>query len=1484
MPDGTTYLDDQGNPIPAGQSQPNQSQPSPAIVSATSPAAASTNTAPTYLDDQGNPIQAASQSQGEGILSSIKKAISGPTTAAGSPLNPDAQKELSGVSDIFHGNIKQGASKIFAAETPHIRAGSMVERAMQAIDPSFKGTPVEEFNNLQDQTINKPLIDTGQFIDKNQHPVLKALAEASSSMTGPQNVSIMIATGGLGLVDSPEALATANKLLSAGFSAQTIGDAYKHLRGFAQAYEKGDSNDALYQLTHAVVSGTMSSIAAAHAAGVEVPIASETDKNVARAVAGKVSDVAGKASDVVGAVSNAAANTKQSLIKSAGFGQDFNDLVEKISPPSKTKVPGYSEKVVSASPFLRDILNKNPDISTPEEFYNAISDRQKAVDAELLNRASSLKGTAQAQMPGIVERTMSHLDDYFESQGAKYKPEEIEKAKQEVRDFMEQEGALKDPDLFNVEKIRQRFNDDTQPIFNQAAGTVPAAVNAAKYQAANFLRPEIDAKYDQAGGVSGVQEWRKMESNLIAVKDQLKLGQQKAEQMGEFSVLKSIIKNSGWPTVLAALGKGPAGLVMEAGRIGADYLTDYNKNPNTLIRRAKAAAGPGGQPGTPEFGQVPRAALALPPAPVQTPIRTEPIEPVTAAPAVDPETRAIRLGLLLPEAQVPLNISGVRTEPIEPPNPENITRPGVQPKAENRQLPSAGETSGPNTTEPSTTGVRLHTPSLNMPESSLTLPKDMPAELKPIAEEAKEAADKNGVQFRGIQEGSGNHPGVAIFEHPKYGSVGVKLDNFSPEQLQTQIADLEQRNAPKSEELESPENRFKGISPESLRAHELGHAVVGKALGLVPESILSHQHPELANGRVAMSTRFDFANIGAKPNGDIPTSALIDHMSDLLTTYLAGGVAQELIDRTPFEENPHTFGDLNQARGLLRDLKIPEDRIEQHIDNAANRARSILNQGDTIQKIKGAASIREPGTHEHYQISPDRLEKVLNNIGGKPNERINPKSDKGSQEHGQDDDAGRESQDKGGIGEKINQSSKINSETAPSTISTRDIENPTHEEKVGLDEVLANPKLSERMADVVKKTNGVRITPEEAKTPESTLRSFIRQMKGNIKWLYNQSSPEEQIANRKWYDGAHDLTKDLADKHGIKHEQAAAVTAALSPNNDWDLNVSQAKRLIDTYKSKQDFTFTPEMLEAGEKIRAKNTGNKELLDALDNRIQGKKLSELTNPVDKAAWIRLYDEAHNTTEYEKIGPDGKLQGLVRKKNGEPAKSGWGYLGPAVNAVQILEDGSRDNISNSLGSQHKVRSFYNNIIDPNSERGDVTVDTHAIAGAHLAPFSGKSPEVLANFKGVKSKSSGIAGTYPLYAEAYRQAAKELDIPNPRELQSFTWDKIRKVFPSQFKTEANKTAVNDIWKEYTDGKIGINEVRNRIAKTAGPDSGLAQGKRVSGNTGELRHTEPVRSQQQSQKSGTGRVSGKDILGGALPEGRKPGNKLEFNAETKE
>jgi predicted GNAT family acetyltransferase len=377
-------------------------------------------------------------------------------------------------------------------------------------------------------------------------------------------------------------------------------------------------------------------------------------------------------------------------------------------------------------------------------------------------------------------------------------------------------------------------------------------------------------------------------------------------------------------------------------------------------------------------------------------------------------------------------------------------------------------------------------------------------------------------------------------------------------------------------------------------------------------------------------------------------------------------------------------------------------------------------------------------------------------------------------------------------------------------------ENPMSQDlRIGRDSIDNAPELAKKHADLVREYPGVKI-PDNVKDPKKVLDKFVDHAKENLKDLYNQVPPERQQANMKWYDSAHDMVSKMADKFGKTTRQLAGVVAAMSPQKDWDQNVSLAERVNDAYHTKQDLVTTPEMLQKGAEIGARPTGK--AFAGLYPKLEGKTFAQLTDPLERSAWIRLYDEAHNPRDYQSIDPaTGLGRGTVKGMTGEPKKVGWGSLNEIGKALSILDDGSRENINASLGDGHKVRNFYNNILDPNNPAGHVTIDTHAVAAALQRMLSGESTEVGHNFSGPGAKQTGANGTYGLYAEAYRKAAQELGV-QPRQLQSVVWEEIRNMFPAEVKSQAkNVQATDKIWSDYKDGKISLDKARQSVRQYA-------------------------------------------------------------------
>jgi hypothetical protein len=411
----------------------------------------------------------------------------------------------------------------------------------------------------------------------------------------------------------------------------------------------------------------------------------------------------------------------------------------------------------------------------------------------------------------------------------------------------------------------------------------------------------------------------------------------------------------------------------------------------------------------------------------------------------------------------------------------------------------------------------------------------------------------------------------------------------------------------------------------------------------------------------------------------------------------------------------------------------------------------------------------------------------------------------------------------------------VGAEANPNRISTRlptakgATEDPIAQPlQIGLDEVKADPVVFEHNVGIVK--NYPNMTDAEAALPpEQASEAFIEHAKNNLLWVFDKVPEQTRERSKKWYDGARAITDNWSKKYNLPDSSIAGVLAALSPQKDWYMNVSLGERVLDIMTNQQDTMFTKEMLKTGlEKF------NKPQDQAIIKAISNKKLSELELPAEKAIWLRLHDETYADRSHQIVSPEGDFIGTAMTAKGEPKGTGWGSIAEISKAVSAFESGGDKNILTPLmGTKHKVRSFYNNILDPNGPNGDVTIDTHAVAAALLRPLSGQATEVHHNFGSSPGKAkqgadwfgatknsakTGVQGNYGLYAEAYRRAAAERGVL-PREMQSITWEAVRGLFTDKFKGQAqNVDDINQIWYKYRKGEVGLDEARNAVEQRAG------------------------------------------------------------------
>jgi hypothetical protein len=86
---------------------------------------------------------------------------------------------------------------------------------------------------------------------------------------------------------------------------------------------------------------------------------------------------------------------------------------------------------------------------------------------------------------------------------------------------------------------------------------------------------------------------------------------------------------------------------------------------------------------------------------------------------------------------------------------------------------------------------------------------------------------------------------------------------------------------------------------------------------------------------------------------------------------------------------------------------------------------------------------------------------------------------------------------------------------------------------------------------------------------------------------------------------------------------------------------------------------------------------------------------------------------------------------------------------------------------------------------------------------------------------SGAKGIKGTYYANQEAYQMLAEEMGML-PRQIQSVTWEAVRGLFTDKFKgNKENVEAINQIWENYAEGKITIDECGRKNHNRRSPSS---------------------------------------------------------------
>ena len=399
---------------------------------------------------------------------------------------------------------------------------------------------------------------------------------------------------------------------------------------------------------------------------------------------------------------------------------------------------------------------------------------------------------------------------------------------------------------------------------------------------------------------------------------------------------------------------------------------------------------------------------------------------------------------------------------------------------------------------------------------------------------------------------------------------------------------------------------------------------------------------------------------------------------------------------------------------------------------------------------------------------------------------------------------------------------------SPYLVSTRlpgfDAENaPTGSGKLTVGMGAYNPEDLPRVANLFTGERGVRVynlPPHitQNKDPQSVLSAVQRHAEANIEDTLDRAYSLPELAERsaEWYDGAHKIAHRFSKRFNVPHHVASAVLASLSPQNDWYRNVSQAERVMKIHKDHQNTRWSPEMSAVSGKIfKAEDPEHQNLL----SEIQGKSLGELPSLKHKAAWVRTYDEAHHPRHHRVVTPEGEFGDYIKTQKGEPAAAAWLNFDTIEKALMALHSGGdMKQISAALGGGHKVRSFYNNILQPRvpkiisatgEDPRDITGDTHHAKVSWADPSVAGTSQPAKDLMGgaPQIKSVGMKGSYPLIGDATRAVADKFGL-RPSGVQSITWERVRTDEPS--KEQMNQIALAH--QEHAAGSISQEELFKR------------------------------------------------------------------------
>lgn len=863
-----------------------------------------------------------------------------------------------------------------------------------------KMSPVAAAQEIH-QAASIPLVRPEQAMtpeEQQANPTLHAGLEFAGGLSSPENLAIMVGSGGLGKLPGP-APQIIGKALSAGFSLQVIAQTAQESPKFLEALARGDENEAKYELTKMVLGLGMAEQGIEHVGTNEATGEKAFNPNLGTAVGTSIDalthaagEYTGKALEAVGNIPGAELVKGAAKLATGVVKQPIDAMTE--GPEAKiTRAAGgsagvqerdFQENLPRTLKYVLDANKENP-IKVPDDMAEAATSQKKKLWDEKLAKphpGETIDGDEIAQKikDSVNPATRKHdaaiaaqIDKWADTFKGPYGLDDamgaISKFNADLRNFYKQSPS---------DQFRMAQADPKLGMLQDAADSLRDVAFDKLEKLGEKNIPELRKDYGALNQLQRIFEKRAVVYGRQAPIDlKQSLGGIAAFASGHplAATIPFITKYLNSPEYLLKSGIEKAGKAAEKAQTGKPLVEQPNRpvneirppgvEPKTPVSKPVTETSPAGTAANPSGQQKASGGAAVNP--------TE----ATAEPGPD--------GKLSLEARRPEE----KGEPILGNSPKAWLLPNgrFQTWSENVEHPYVDAEISAEEKDQGKDAVRVGRGPSGQPYAHIT-GKPTLEQLKSLQELHEN--DKKGLYVVVLDK---NDNEVYADIPKRFSEVRRAVNTEYPEKL-----DLEARTTEAPEQtpekmtegvrsdfrpydsqnpegyeprINAPaERRPSGFLPGDEHVHEWGHVTNAALEGWGTEGIQSHLNPDLPTKRTTAAATVIPRGIDWKD-----PESIMRNSGKILSVVLGGGVANELHSGIPFELNRGIDPDVNLIKNTLRKgLGFTDDEIDAAIRYGRDRAERNLTQPGISDKMLENSKVRESGLSPTMHASPERTE------------------------------------------------------------------------------------------------------------------------------------------------------------------------------------------------------------------------------------------------------------------------------------------------------------------------------------------------------------------------------------------------------------------------------------------------------------------------------------------------------------------------------